>query len=189
MWFFSTSYTVQEPLSNFEVDRRCALLTLQRGGDTSSPSTAAYTTLGGSALPGEHYVPVNGTVRFEPGEEVMNITVPILASEDSRQVSFTVRLLENMTMASDGSAPLLAVTGEQNEARVVILNTLLTGVLFPDRPVVLSLLPDGTYATGSSHYYNAPVVCIDVSVSFSVIYKCMCKWGILSFTSHVTKTF
>ena len=162
VWFVSTSYTVQEPLSNFEVDRRCALLTLNRSGDTSGPSSVAYTTLGGSARPGEHFVGVSGTVLFEPGEETRNITVPILASEDSRQVSFSVRLLGNVT-TPPGAAPRPATTAEQEEASVVILNTPVAGVLFPDRPVVLSLLPDGTYATGHALYYNAPVVCVDVS--------------------------
>ena len=166
MWFAFPSYTVQEPISNFDVDQRYALLTLQRGGDTSGPATATYTTLADSAHPGEHYLPVNGTVLFEAGQETRNITIPILASKDSRQVSFTVRLLGNVTTPTN-SAPLLAVVMEQNEASVVILNTPLTGVLFPDRPAVLSLLPNGTYGTGSSLYYNAPVVCVDVSVTLS----------------------
>lgn len=163
VWFAPTSYTVQEPLSNFEVDQRYAILSLRRSGDTSGLSTVAYITLADSALPGEHYVPVNGTVQFEPGDETRNITIPLLASEDSHQVSFTVRLLGNAT-THPSSAPPPAVVLEQDEANVVVLNTPVAGVLFPDRPVVLSLLPNGSFATGSTLYYNAPLICIDVSV-------------------------
>ena len=162
MWFASTSYTVQEPISNFEVDQRYAILSLRRSGDTSGPSAVAYITLGGSAEPEEHFIPINGTSLFEPGDKTKNITIPILASEDSLEVSFTVRLLSNVA-TSPGSAPAPALVSERDEAIVVILNTPVAGVLFPDRPVVVSLLPNGSFATESSLYFNAPVVCIDVS--------------------------
>ena len=119
--------------------------------------TISYTTVAGSATPGGHYVPVNGTVQFEPAEEARNITVPILANEDSIDVSFRVQLLTNITSN-------LRLPTAENEATVVIVNTPLTGVLFPDRPVVQSLLPNGSYATGTTLYYNAPVVCVDVSM-------------------------
>lgn len=169
--FVSTTYTVQEPLSNFEIDRRCVVLTIRRSGDTSVTSTVAYTTLGDSAVPSVHYVPVNGTIQFEPGEETRNITVPVLASDDSNSINFTVRL----KATPPGSTHRPAAIGKRNEANVDIINTPVVGVLFPDLPTVVSLLPDGTFATGDSLYYNAPIVCIDVSI---ISYTSLCIYTI-----------
>lgn len=174
VWFSSDNYTVQEPISNFEVDRRCAILTLQRGGDISKSLTVSYTTLQDSARPGEHYVPVNGTVHFQPAELTRNLTVPILASEDSHEVSFEVKLLTNATVFDD-HFPLSMTEEEEEEeqtkASVIILNTPLIGVLFPDKPVVVSLLPDGSYSTDTSLYYNSPLVCVDVSIQHHTPWK------------------
>ena len=183
VWFSSANYTVQEPLSNFPVDRRCAELTLLRGGDTSLSLVISYTTLAGSARPGEHYVPVNGTVHFEPREETRNITVPILASEDSREVSFMVRLVgTNLTTPTENDLqippPSVIATEEEerrSEGTVVILNTPLTGVLFPDKPVVMSLLPEGLYPDEVSLYFNAPLVCVDVSMICSAHFETYCS--------------
>ena len=162
VWFSSINYTVQEPLSNFDVDRRCVILTLLRGGDLSLSVTISYMTIEDSARPGEHYVPVEGTIRFEPNEHAHNLTVPILSSEDSSDVSFRVTLQTNETARpTNGDRPLPRVA-EPSEARVVVVNTPLTGVLFPDVPRVVSLLPNGSYATDTPLYYNAPIICVDV---------------------------
>ena len=151
------NYTVQEPLPNFEVDRKCVTLTLLRGGDLSNSVTIHYTTMEDTARPGEHYVAVNGSIQFERHEQAHNLTVPILSSEDPSDVSFMVTLTNNE--ANGDALPRIA---EPSETSVVIVNTPLTGVLFPDLPRVVSLLPNGTYATGTPLFYNAPVVCVDV---------------------------
>ena len=151
---------MQEPVSNFEVDRKCAMLTLLRGGDPSLTISISYTTVGNSARPDEHYVPVNGTIRFDPDQNTSTLTVPLLANEDSSEVGFSVRLLPDEAAQSTDLLPRVA---EPSEASVVILNTPVTGVLFPDNPVLVSLLTNGSYATGSTLFYNAPVVCVDVS--------------------------
>lgn len=161
VWFSSTNYTVQEPLSNFDVDERYAVLTLLRGGDLSNPFAASYRTLKDSAQPGVHYTPVNGTIHFDANEDIGTLTVPILASSDYLEVSFRVQLLTDVPVRSTNSLPRQAE--EPSEADVVILNTPVTGVLFPDNPVVVSLLPNGSYATGTTLFYNAPITCIDVS--------------------------
>lgn len=161
VWFSSTNYTVQEPLSNFDVDKRYAVLTVLRGGDLSNPFSTSYTTVEDSAQPGVHYTSVNGTISFDADEDIRNLTVPILASRDMLEVSFRVQLLNDVPVQSTNS--LLQQDVEPTEANVVIVNTPVTGVLFPDNPVVVSLLPNGSYATGTTLFYNAPVICIDVS--------------------------
>ena len=185
MWFSSANYTVQEPLSNFEVDRRCVSLTLLRSGDLAHSFTISYTTVAGSARPGEHYVPVNGTIQFDPDEDMHTLSVPILANEDSSEVSFRVRLLTDVVVEPTDSLPRAA---EPSEASVVIMNTPITGVLFPDEPIVVSLLANGSYATGPSLLYNAPVVCVDVrktpftrifAFKMVFIHMCMLKKTVL----------
>ena len=181
MWFSSANYTFQEPLSNFEVDKLWATLTLLRGGDNSCSFTVSYTTVEGSARPGQNYVSVNGTVRFESGEDTKNITIALLASEASSEVRFSVVLSAHVTAppaaaAATSTSDCQLVTSEPDETTVVIANTPRTGVLFPDRPVVVSLLPDGSYATGSPLYYNTPAICIDVSIidmhTYETFYCC-----------------
>ena len=150
------------------MDERHAVLTLLRGGDLSNPFTASYTTVNDSAQPGIHYRPVNGTVHFNANVDVQTLNVPILASSDHWEVSFRVQLLTDMPVRSTNSLPRQAE--EPREADVVILNTPVTGVLFPDNPIVVSLLPNGSYATGTTLFYNAPVICIDVSSYLYVRY-------------------
>jgi hypothetical protein len=55
--------------------------------------TVQYTTLAGTAVPGEDYTAANGTLTFAPGETLKTISVPIIGDDVSEaNETFTVRL-------------------------------------------------------------------------------------------------
>jgi len=97
-----------------EVEGGEAVLTVTRTGNTQESVTVAYTTGDLSAVAGEDYTPVSGTLTFASGEETQTLRVPILddaAPEGAEQ--FLVRLT-NPTGT--------AVLGGPDEARVVIVD-------------------------------------------------------------------
>ena len=156
MWFNSSNHSIQEPLSNFDVDRRCANLTVVRGGDLSTNFTLSYVTKAGSATPNRDYIAVNGTAHFDAEQDSLLINVPILANEEHvhlQWVNFTVHLM--------AQPPVRVI--EPQKVVISIFNTPVTGVLFPAQPVLASLAGNGTYLTGERLFYDAPVVCVDVS--------------------------
>jgi hypothetical protein len=55
-----------------------ATITVKRTGGTAGGVTVAYTTGGGTALPGPDYTAQAGTLLFEPGELSRTVNIPIL---------------------------------------------------------------------------------------------------------------
>jgi uncharacterized delta-60 repeat protein len=72
--------TLQFTASGYLVDEGggAALVFVQRTGNTQGTDTVDYRLAPGTATPGLDYAPTNGTLRFNPGDNLQSIVVPIL---------------------------------------------------------------------------------------------------------------
>lgn len=145
-----------EPLSNFPPDHTSLTLHLTRSGDTSHTSIVHYSTVEDTALAGVDFVMNASHLTFPPGENTSQVMVQVLANH-ARDADSTFLVV---LRASD---PNTTISHEGGQARVVVHNQPVTGVYFPDLPVVVSLLEDGGYQSGNMDP-NLPLACITVSV-------------------------
>jgi len=97
--FSATNYTVSEGDGS-------AIITVVRTNGTSGSVSVAYTTVAGTAFPGENYITTSGTLTFNDGDTTKTFSVPLV---DNNFVQGTVNLsviLSNPT----GGATLIAPT-------------------------------------------------------------------------------
>ena len=102
--------TVKFGSSNYSVNVTAgkAVVTVSHVGGIGAASVA-YSTTGGSALPGTDYSAVSGTLTFAPGESIKTFTVPILAGGTAGRVL-------NLSLSSPSGATL----GDQSIASVTL---------------------------------------------------------------------
>jgi len=67
-----------------------ATLTVTLSGPSALTVTVDYATLAGTAVPGEDYIAVSGTLSFAPGQQVLTFSVPLLddAVEEPNETLF-----------------------------------------------------------------------------------------------------
>ena len=109
-----------------------ASMTVVRSGGTGGLVTVAYTTFGDSAAPGVDFAPVSGTLTFNPGESIKNITIPILGNPPVGVTEVFGVALSNPSVGT--------VLGTINPTLMLIRGQSSTVVSSPG-PVVLSLQP------------------------------------------------
>ncbi len=107
-----------------------ASMTVVRSGGTGGLVTVAYTTFGDSAAPGVDFAPVSGTLTFNPGESIKNITIPILGNPPVGVTEVFGVALSNPSVGT--------VLGTINPTLMLIRGQSSTVVSSPG-PVVLSL--------------------------------------------------
>ena len=118
-----------------------------------------------TALAGADFVMNASRLTFLPGENTSQLTVQVLANHGRDADSAFLVVL----MASD---PNTTISQEGGRARVEVRNQPAT-VHFPDLPVVVSLLEDGSYEGSVDPNPpldpNSPLACITVSVVTCVL--------------------
>ncbi|XP_057339087.1 sodium/calcium exchanger 3 [Microplitis mediator] len=118
IFFEPAHYTVMENVGTFDI-------TVTRvGGDLSTPCTVDYFTVDGTATAGDDYVPVEGTLTFEPGEVKKTIQLTVIDDDLFEQDEYFQVKLKNV------SQPAMLVS--PNVATVMILDDDHSGVFaFP----------------------------------------------------------
>jgi uncharacterized repeat protein (TIGR01451 family)/uncharacterized delta-60 repeat protein len=116
VWIGSDDGTIQFSQSKYGVLENAsnAVIAVVRSGDTNRTASIDYVVAGLTAVAVEDFVVTNGTLVFNPGEAVKNITVPLI-NDDLVEPDETVLLtLSNPS----GGVPL----GGQKSAVLTILN-------------------------------------------------------------------
>lgn len=149
---------VSEPLSNSPLDSSPFTLMLLRTGDTTIPSTIAYSTVNQSAISDRDFVPNSGTIVFEGGDTSAEIQLTILANHDLNKDTALIVKLFLPSNSTSGSC----VIGSAGNVTVVILNHVLLGPYFPGIPQ-LHNIEDGVRVQTGGLYYDLPLACITVS--------------------------
>lgn len=89
-----------------------------------------YTTVAGTAVEGEDYTPISGTLEFQPGVTELEVRVPIRTAEEPDEEAFTLQLSNAVNLVlgrADGTVTIPAVTLTELEG--IYVNRVL-GVLF-----------------------------------------------------------
>ena len=145
---------MQEPLSEFPPDRTFAILPVTRAGDLSLPSTLAFSTLEATAEVGRDFKATAGLVMFQRDQNRTSVVVEVLANHQSQEsVVFHVALKDNSEVR----------VGEPGQAAVLIHNRPVTGVFFPDLPILASPSPSGKVSWGAQLPSDGPLICVTVS--------------------------
>ena len=162
--FTQSQYYVEEPLSNFPVDKKCVMLTLSRSGDSEKQVSVVLSTRPGTAHEGVDYTALNTVLQIPAGVNRVNTTVLVLANHNSQQDStFTAFLSVNATIGTE------VRLGRRRKARITIRQTVLKGVYFPALPLVGSQQYPSSGGTTSNLtfgvllFYDNPLLCVTVS--------------------------
>ncbi|CAE8638044.1 unnamed protein product, partial [Polarella glacialis] len=125
--FSAKNYAVMESVGNM-------LLPVRRTGDLSVPMQVDYKCRDGQAKAGEDFDAVEGTLKFEAGQEELKIAIKIIndtACEDDED--FFVELSNPRGIGQDASVVAL---GSLSTARVLIVDDDIPGILFFEQEVV-----------------------------------------------------
>ncbi|MEM8502625.1 MAG: DUF4347 domain-containing protein [Cyanobacteria bacterium P01_D01_bin.1] len=137
-------FSVTESTLTLSEGGAAASITVQRSGDTSGTASVDFRTGNGSAIAGEDYTEISGTLTFSENQIFQTITVPIL---DDRRVESS----ETLTVTL--SDPSGAVLGTQTTSTITILDNDLelgdlnrqTAVSGLVKPIAIDWTPDGRY--------------------------------------------
>ena len=99
-----------------------------RGGAIGGRATVTLASMGGSAVPGADYTPINTSITFEPGQENLTVAIPVF--DDSE---ITGPLTVGLTLADPSGG---AVLGSPAAATLVIVDDDATVVRF-DQPFIV----------------------------------------------------
>ena len=123
-----------------------AILSLTRGGDTTTAVSATYATSPGTATAGSDYTAATGTVSFDAGQTSATVGIPVAAGTgNATNETFTVMLSSPSTGAALGAASSAVVTLLDGSAVFTqYFAEGATGALFDTRLALLN--PGGTPA-------------------------------------------
>lgn len=111
---------------------------LQLVGASAVASDVAYSTAGGSASTGIDFLPVNGTVRFNPGETNKTVLVPVLGdrvNEPDETIFLYLSALGNAAISSESN--IWGVIVDDEPPMLVLTNlALLTEACLPTNGVI-----------------------------------------------------
>ena len=106
-----------------------------RGGAIGGRATVTLASMGGTAVPGADYTPINTSITFEPGQENLTVAIPVFDDAD-----VTGPLTVGLTLADPSGG---AVLGDPAMATLVIVDDDATIVRF-NTPFIVVNEGDGT---------------------------------------------
>jgi hypothetical protein len=149
-------------VSAFE-DDGAVTVPVRRSGGSEGTSTVDFTTENGTAIAGQDYTAVSGTLTFSPGQTTQTISVPILQDQvNDFNETFSVNLSnpQNVVVGSEGTAArdltAKAALGDPSTAVVTIINNCFVGGTW-----LYSAESDFSYSPGSGF--------IEVSIPFDAL--------------------
>jgi CSLREA domain-containing protein len=123
--FSTAAYVVSSTTS-------AAVIDVVRSGNLSVQSTVNYATSNGSAVAGQNYKAVTGTLDFPPGASVETFSVPILAATNGSVSAATLNLVLSgpgggTTLGAISSAILTITYTGGTGSEFVVTNTAISG--------------------------------------------------------------
>ncbi len=113
-------------------DAGSVTLTVTRLGALGGNDSIKYTTVNGTALAGQHFTAVNGTLEFAPGASTATITVPILKSAvASKDRAFTV------VLSNPAGDPVPTVGAAEATVTITYAGIPSTGIVVTGQDIVV----------------------------------------------------
>ncbi|QDS96310.1 Soluble aldose sugar dehydrogenase YliI precursor [Roseimaritima multifibrata] len=162
-------------LTASETDTEVAITVLRSGG-SDGLSTVDFSTLDGTAIAGEDYLPQSGTLTFEPGQTEKTILVSILndsLAEGNETFNFAI---DNINGGATLLAPRTATVTIADDDTILPAYTdfsSLAGLTLNEDAVTSNnelLITTATRAEEGSAFFNAPLP-INVDTSFQTQFQ------------------